>query len=84
MKLLENSSYGYHIMHWSRHTVTNYLSEEETHGAIIKKIFQNLGYINDHPFEAGLVESKIEHKEPIFVGFFSSINCKIENAKAVL
>ena len=33
-KLLANSSYGYQIMGRSRHTVTKYLSEEKTHGAI--------------------------------------------------
>ena len=34
MKLLANSSYGYQIMDRSRHTVTKYLSDEKTHGAI--------------------------------------------------
>ena len=34
MKLLANISYGYQIMNRSRHTVTNYLSDEKTHGAI--------------------------------------------------
>ena len=32
MKLLANSSYGYQIVDRSRHTVTNYLSDEKTHG----------------------------------------------------
>ncbi len=34
VKLLANSSYGYQIMDRSHHTVTKYLSDEKTHGAI--------------------------------------------------
>ena len=34
MKLLTNSSYGYHIMDRSQHTVTKYLTDEKTHAAI--------------------------------------------------
>ena len=35
MKLLANSSYGHQIMVRGRHTVTNYLTDEKTHSAII-------------------------------------------------
>ena len=47
MKLLANSSYGCQIMDRSRHTVTKYLSDEKTKGAVNNKMFKRLGYIND-------------------------------------
>ena len=37
LKSLANSSYGYLIMDRSRHTVTKYLSDDKTHGAINRK-----------------------------------------------
>ena len=42
MKLLVNSSYGYQIMDRSRHTVTKYLNDEKTYGAINTKLFKRL------------------------------------------
>ena len=47
MKLPASSCYGYQIKNRSRHTVTNYLSYEKTHGAINAKMFKRLDYIND-------------------------------------
>ena len=76
MKLLANSSYGYQIMGRSRPTVTKYLSDEKTHGAIDNKVFKRLGSINDQLYEVELVKSEIEHKEPIIVGFLS---CNMQN-----
>ena len=70
MKLLANSSYGYQIMDRSRHTVTKYLNDEKTHGAINTKIFKRLDHINDQLFEGELAKAEIEHREPIIVGFF--------------
>ena len=70
MKLLANSSYGYHIMDRSRHTVTKYLSDEKTHSAINSKLFKRLNHITDQLYEVELVKSEIEHREPIIVGFF--------------
>ena len=70
MKLLANSSYGYQIMDRSRRTVTKYLSDEKTHGAVNNKMFKRLGYINDQLHEVELVKSENEHQEPIIVGFF--------------
>ena len=70
MKLLANSSYGYQIMDRSRHTVTKYLSDEKTHGAINTKFFKRLDYINDQLYEVELAKAEIEHREPIIVGFF--------------
>ena len=40
MKLLANSSYGYHILDCSGHTVTKYLKVEKTHCAINSKFFE--------------------------------------------
>ena len=70
MKLLANSSYGYQIIDRSRHTVTKYLSDEETHGAINTKFFKRLDHINDQLYEVELAKVEIEHREPIIVGFF--------------
>ena len=46
MKLLANSSYGYQIMDHS-HTVTKFLSDEKTRGAINTKLFKRLDHIKD-------------------------------------
>ena len=77
IKLLANSSYGYQIMDRSRHTVTKYLSDEKTHGAINYEVFKRRGYINDQLYEVELVKSEIQHKEPIIVGFFIVQNAKL-------
>ena len=70
MKMLANSSYGYQIMDRSRHTVTKYLNDEKTHGAINTKLFKRLDLINDQLYEVELAKAEIEHREPILVGFF--------------
>ena len=70
MKLLANSSYGYQIMDRSRHTVTTYLSDEKTHGAINTKFFKRSDHINDQLYEVELAKAEIEHREPNIVGFF--------------
>ena len=70
MKLLANSSYGYQIMDRSRHTVTKFLSDEKTYGAINTKFFKCLYHINDQLYEVELAKAEIEHREPIIVGFF--------------
>ena len=70
MKLLASSSYGYQIMDRNRHTVTKYLSDEKTHGAINTKFFKRLDHINDQLYEVELAKAEIEHREPITVGFF--------------
>ena len=70
MKLLANSSYGYRIMDRSRHTVTKYLNDEKTHGAINTKLFKRLDHINDQLYEVELPKSEIEHRKPIIVEFF--------------
>ena len=76
MKLLGNSSYGYQIMDRSRHTETKNLNEEKTHKAINGKLFERLNSVSKELYEVELVKSKIEHHEPITVGFlyFSTQN----------
>ena len=57
-------------MDGSRHTVTKFLSDEKTHGAINIKLFKRLDHINDQLYEVELTKAEIEHREPINVGFF--------------
>ena len=81
MKLLANSSYlitvGYQIMDYSRHTVTKYLTDEETHSAINSKMLKRPNHITDQLYEVELVKSEIERREPIIVGFFILQNAKL-------
>ena len=70
MTFLANSSYGYQIMDRSRHIVTKYLNNENTHSAIINKFFKRLNVITDQLYEVEVVKSEIEHREPIIVQFF--------------
>ena len=70
MQLLANSSYGYQIKNRSRHTVTKYLSDGKTHAAINSKLFNRIDHMNISLYEVELAKAQIEHKEPIFVGFF--------------
>ena len=69
MKLLANSSYGYHFLDRSRHTVTKFLIDEKTHGAINTNFFKRLDHINDQLYEVECLKAEIEHREPIIVGF---------------
>ena len=68
-KLFANSSYGYQIMDRSRHTVTKFLSDEQTHRANNTKMFKRLDHINDQLYEVELAKAEIEHREPMIVGF---------------
>ena len=76
MKLLANRSCGYQILDRSRHTVTKYLSDEKTRGAINTKMFKRLDYINDQLYEVESAKAEIEHRELIIVGF-----CILQYAK---
>ena len=58
MKLLANSSYGCQVMDRSRHTVTQYLSDEKTHAAINTKLFKRLDHINDQFNEVDLAKTR--------------------------
>ena len=77
MKLLANSSYGYQIMDWSRHTITKFLTDEKTLAAINGKLIKRLDHMNNSLYEVELAEAQIEHKEPILVGFFILQNAKL-------
>ena len=57
-------------MDCSRQTVTKYLSNEKTQGAINTKLFKHLDYINDQLYEVELAEAEIWHRERIIFGFF--------------
>ena len=78
MKLLANSSYGYQIMDRSRHTVTKYLSDEKTHGAINTKLFKRLDHINDQLYEVEMAKAEIEHREPSLLAFSYSNTLNLE------
>ena len=54
----------------SRHTVRKHLNDEKTQGAINTKFFKRLDHINDQLYQVELEKAEIEHREPIFVGFF--------------
>ena len=70
MKSLGNSSYGHQIMERSRHTETKYLNDENTLKAINGKLFRRLNNVSKELYKIKLVKSKIEHREPLIVGFF--------------
>ena len=54
-------------MYRSRHTVTKYLSDQKTHGAIDTNLFKRLDHINDQLYEVELAKAEIEHREPIML-----------------
>ena len=57
-------------MNRSLHTVTKYLSDEETHSAKNGKLFKRPNHVNDQLYEVEPAKPEIEHREPITVGFF--------------
>ena len=69
-KLLASSSYSYQITNRSHHTVTKYLSDEKTHGALNTKLSKRLDHTNDQLYDVELAKAEIEHRQPIIVGFF--------------
>ena len=50
--------------------MTKYLSDKKTHASISSKLFKKLDHVNNSLYEAELAKGEIEHKEPIFFGFF--------------
>ena len=52
MKLLSNSSYGYPTVVESKYTDTNYLNDENTHTAIIGKIFKCLNSLSKEKIQS--------------------------------
>ena len=71
MKLFANSSHGYQIKERSRHSVTKYLNNEETHAAINNKLFKRLVYVNDQLYEVEMVKSQIENIRAHHCSFFN-------------
>ena len=69
-KMIANSPYGYQIKDRSRHSAAKYLNDEKMHAAINNKLLGKLVHVNGQLYEVELVNSQIEHKEPIAVGFF--------------
>ena len=70
MKLLANSSCGYHVLDRSRHTAKKYLRDEKLHEATGSKLFKKRDLVNNSFYEVELAKAHIEHKESISVGFF--------------
>ena len=70
--LLANSSYKYQLKGRSLHILTKYLNNEKTHQAVINKFLKRQNYLNDILCEVESLNSKVEHKGPIFVGSFFS------------
>ena len=70
MKLIADTSYGNQTLDRSRYSETKYLSDENTHAAIISKLFKKLDHLNNSLYEVELAKAEIEHKESIIVGFF--------------
>ena len=54
----------------SQHTVTKHLNDEKTHSGFDEILFRWLNFITDQLCDVELVNSGIEHREPIFFGFF--------------
>ena len=50
----------------------SFLNDDKPHAAINNKVFKRLAHINDQLYEAELVKSEIEQKEPIIAGFLSN------------
>ena len=69
-KLLANSSYGYQILHHSRHTVATYLNDEKMHCAINRKFVKTLDHVENQLYEVELAKAEVEHKLPNIVRFF--------------
>ena len=65
-----NSSYGYQITDWSRHTVKKYLTDKKRHAALNSKLFKKLDHVNNSLYEVELAKAPVEHRKPNIVGFF--------------
>ena len=70
MMFLANCSHGYQFMNRSRHFMTTYFNDEKTHAANNSKLFNKLDHVNNSFLEVECAKARIEHKEPMIVGFF--------------
>ena len=78
MKLLANSSSGYQIMDWRRHTVTKYLVDEKTHAAINSKLFKKLDHVTIHCMKLNSPKHRLNTKSQSLSGSssFNTQNCE--------
>ena len=61
----------------SRHTTTKYLKGSHVDKFIDNSFFKSLNELKDQIFEVEMSKTRIEHKEPIIVGFFILLYAKI-------
>ena len=54
----------------SKHSIIEYLNDEKTHKAINEPLIKRLFTVEKDLYEVELLNSTIEHREPIIVGFF--------------
>ena len=69
-KVVGNSAYGYQIMDRSRHTRTKYVTGSSVNNSVNETTFRKFNELPNEFYEVELGKSKVEHKEPIIVGFF--------------
>ena len=67
MKLIANSSYGYHIMDRSRHTTTKYATKEKMNKLNNESKFESLSVLSSNIFEVEPIKPVVDYKEPIIV-----------------
>ena len=72
MNMLVISSLRYQIMDRSRHTKTKHLNDEKTLKANIEKMFKRLRNVSKEIYEFQLVNSRIEHRESVIIGLYTS------------
>ena len=61
----------------SRHMTTKYLKGSHVDKFINNRFFKSLNELKDQIFEVEMSKTRIEHNEPITVGFFILLNAKI-------
>ena len=69
-KVVGNSAYGYQIMDRSTYTRTKYVIGSCVNTLVNDKMFRKFNELPNELYEVELGKSKVEHKEPIIVGFF--------------
>ena len=70
IRMPANSSYVYQNSNGSRHPLTKYTNDGETHAAIQNKMFNRLGNNHGQFYEVKLAKSDIEYDEPVIAGDF--------------
>ena len=78
MKLLANSSYGFHIMDGSRYTVTFYLNDEKTDASTNSKLFKKVNHIKMQYMKLNSRRQRLNTKNQSLSSFLSF---KTQNAE---